>query len=48
MAKDTALISITSEQHKRLKELSEKDRRSMRSILDIMMDMYEKKLGVQQ
>ena len=46
MAKDTALISITVEQHARLKALAKKDKRSMRGVLDVMMDMYEKAMEV--
>lgn len=44
MAKQpVALISLTLEQHARLKAIAERDKRTMRAVIDLMLDLYEGK-----
>ena len=41
--KEVKLISVTMEQYTRLKAIADTERRTMRAVLDIMMDSYTNK-----
>ncbi|MFA9240587.1 MAG: hypothetical protein ACEQSQ_11975 [Candidatus Paceibacteria bacterium] len=40
--KDFTIINVSSETHKKIKELAEKEKRTIRSMMDIIVDNYKK------